>query len=176
MVNLGDYLSAGQAIVNLEAIDPLRVNFSIPEASIHQVAIGQTAIISSRTYLKRTFQGKVYALDSMIDPDTRTLGIRAIVQNPEKKLIPGAFVDVKLMTGVSQKMIIIPQTALSYEGDSVYVYKVVNGKAVKTPITTGMRKNDNIAVLTGLKPGDSIITAGQLKVTDGQPVTASPDK
>jgi membrane fusion protein (multidrug efflux system) len=173
-VNLGDYVASGQAIVNLEATDPMRVDFSVPEIYINQVALGQTVDISSRSYLKTTFKGRVYALDSMIDPNTRTLAVRAVIANKEQKLIPGAFVDVKLLTGKPQKTIVIPQTALSYEGNNINVYKVVNGKAVKTQVTTGMRKDDNIAILTGLKAGDSVITAGQMKVTDGQAVMASP--
>ena len=170
MVNLGDYVSSGQTIVDLVSINPLRVDFRVPEIYLNQIKSGQTVEIYSRSYSDVTFTGKVYAIDAEIDASTRTLGVRAVVDNKQGKLLPGAFVDVKLMTGSPQKLITIPQTALSYESEKVFVYKVVNGKAVKTIITTGERRGDDIAVLTGLKADDSIVAAGQLKVSDGQPV------
>ena len=106
-VNVGDYLNAGQTtIVNLEAYDPIRVDFSVPEAYLSQLAVGQKVLLSSQAYPNKIFTGTVYAFDSAIDPNTRTLAVRASIPNPKGELLPGGFVDVSLQMGSSQKFIL----------------------------------------------------------------------
>lgn len=172
LVNVGDFVKAGTtAISSLENIDPLRIDFSVPESYLSQLKLGQAVKVFSRSYPDTPFTGTVYAFDSTIDPDTRTLGIRAILPNNPPKLLPGAFVDIKLITASAQKYITIPQTAISFAADGYYVYKIVKGKAFRVKVATGMRRDDEIAILSGLQPNDTVITAGQLKISqDGMPV------
>lgn len=171
-VNEGDYVSVGQNIVSLQTIDPLKVDFSVPEIYQSKVVIGQTVLLHTDAYPKETFIGKVEAIESLVDPNNRTLGVRANVPNQAAKLIPGGFVVVALQFS-AQEVITVPQTAIVYDPAGSYVYKVVGGKAEKTKVILGARDSDNIIILSGLKSGDVIITAGQIKVYPGAKVMAA---
>lgn len=176
LVSLGDFVSAGQSIVNLQSLDPIVVNFNIPEVYINQVKINDPVQIKSDAFPNQSFQGTVYAMDSAIDPNSRTLAARARIPNPDKKLLPGGFVEVALFIGEKKPAIIIPQTALDSEFDGTYVYKVINNKAVKTKVLVAYRGNQNAVITSGLKAGDTIIIAGQMKITaDNSPVTVQPN-
>lgn len=174
LFNLGDYISVGQALVNLQQLDPLRVDFTVPENYLGQINSGDTVQIQSDTESNKTILGKVTAIDSAIDPATRTIALRANIPNANQKLLPGGFVQVVLLAGKSQMLVTIPQTALVYDASGNYVYTVVNQHAVKTPVTTGQQNSTQISVLSGLKPGDQVVVAGQLKIGDGSPVMAVP--
>lgn len=168
-VDVGDYLSSGETtIVNLEAYDPIRVDFSVPEAYLSQLATEQKVVLSSQAYPNKVFTGKVYAFDSAIDPNTRTLAVRASIPNPNGELLPGGFVDVNLQIGTAKKLITIPETALGFDDNGVYVYKIVNGMAIKTRIKAGIHQNNQVEVLSGLSPGDVVVSAGQFKITGDQ--------
>lgn len=166
-VSLGDYLTAGQVIVNLEDTDPIYVDFSVPEIYSKQVQIGQRLQVSSQAYGTRIFTGTVLAMDSLINPNTRTLEIRAVIPNEDNFLIPGSFIKVVLYIGKKQQVISIPQTSIIYSNLGNYVYKVVKNKAIKTIVTLGMRDTKNINVIKGLMPGDVIVSIGSQKLTDG---------
>lgn len=172
--NLGDYISAGQALVNLQQLDPLRVDFTVPENYLGQIQVDDVVQIQSDTDPNTTIVGKVTAIDSAIDPATRTIALRASVPNPNQKLLPGGFVQVVLLAGKPQQLVTVPQTAIVYDASGNYVYTVVNNHAVKTPITIAQQNSDQIAMATGLKAGDQVVVAGQLKIGDGSPVMAMP--
>lgn len=175
-VNVGDYLNAGQTtIVNLEAYDPIRVDFSVPEAYLSQLATGQKVLLNSQSYPNKVFTGQVYAFDSAIDPNTRALAVRASASNPKGELLPGGYVDVTLQMGAAQKFITIPETALGFDDNGVYVYKVVNGIAIKTRIKAGIHQNNQVQVLSGLSPGDVIVAAGQFKINGDKSPVMTPD-
>src|SRR5262249_47463394 len=110
-VSVGDYVTAGENIVNLQSLDPIVVNFSVPEIYLNQVHIGDMIRIHSDSFADQSFEGRIYAMDSLIDPTTRTLAARAKISNPEKKLLPGAFVEVSLFAGQKQTVAVVPQTA-----------------------------------------------------------------
>lgn len=169
-VHLGDYVNAGQNIVNLQTVDPLRVDFSISEAYISKVAVGQAVLLHTDAYPQKTFTGKIEAIESLINSNNRTLNIRAIVPNKSGELIPGAFVEVTIQLGLQQQIIAIPQTSIVYAPEANYVFKAVNGKAVKEKVILGERDSNNIIVKSGIKDGDVIITAGQLKLHEGSPI------
>jgi membrane fusion protein (multidrug efflux system) len=172
MVDAGSFVNSGENITNLNAIDPLRIDFKLPEVYLSQIAAGQTVTIISSAYPKEIFKGKVYAFDSQIDLTTRSLGVRATLPNKDHRLLPGAFVEVTLQTGTPKPLVTIPETAVSFEADGAYVYRVIDNKAVKTFIKLGARKPDSVAVISGLAKEDKIITAGSLKVVNGMPVIA----
>jgi membrane fusion protein (multidrug efflux system) len=174
-VDLGDYVTAGQVLVNLQDIDPMRVDFSVPEIFLSKVAVGNTLLIRTNSYPNQVFKGQVYAFEASIDPNTRTLAIRAHIPNTDNKLIPGSFVDVTLLLGQSQKLLVIPQTALvsSLTGD--FVYRAIEGKAVKTPVVVQKRSNHQAIISAGLTLGDKVITDGQLKIPfDNAPIMVAP--
>lgn len=174
-VSIGDFVSSGQSIVNLQSLDPIIVNFSVPEIYLNKLASGDTVHIHSDAYQKKVFTGTVYAYDSIIDPDTRTLSVRASVPNPGEKLLPGAFVEVTLLLGKPENLITVPQTALVASINGTSVYKVVNGKAVETPVVVGTLENNLATIKSGLKAGDVVVTDGQNKIQENNsPIVVAP--
>ena len=169
-INLGDYLEVGQKIVSIENIDPIEVEFSIPENYLNYIGVGQDISITSDSYKEQSFSGKVYALDAEIDVNNRSIAARASIPNTDNKLIPGGFVEVNLDLVSKNKVLIVPQTAVSYDVDQTDVYKIVAGKAVKTKVTLGERDKENVVVLNGLNDGDVVVTAGQLNIDNGSDV------
>lgn len=175
-VSVGDYINAGQNIVTLQSIDPLKVDFSIPESYLSKVAVGQTVLLHTDAYPKETFTGTVEAIESLINQSNRTLSIRANVPNKNGKLLPGTFVETTLQLALQKQLIMIPQTAVVYTPEGDYVFKIVNNKAIKAPVALGERDSDNIIVKSGIKVNDVIVIAGQLKVHEGAPVVITENK
>lgn len=176
-ISVGDYVTAGQTVlVNLQSLDPLRVDFSIPEIYLSKVAVGQTVLLRTDAYPKEIFSGSVEAIESLINQNNRTLSVRANVPNKDGRLLPGAFVETTLQFGLQKQLVMIPQTAVVYTPAGNYVFKIVDGKAEKVPITLGDRDSNNIVIKTGIKIGDVIITAGQLKIHEGAPVIVAENK
>ncbi|MCL5261578.1 MAG: efflux RND transporter periplasmic adaptor subunit [Gammaproteobacteria bacterium] len=169
-VDTGDYVDVGQKIVSLEMIDPIEVEFNLPETFLGNLAVGQSINLNSSSFPNTTFVGKVYAIDSVIDVNTRSVAVRAILANSENKLLPGGFVEVNIDMVSKNPVLIIPQTAIFYDVNQNFVYKIVQNKAAKTKITLGERDRENVVVLGGLNAGDLIVTAGQLKINDGDTV------
>ncbi len=170
--NLGDYINVGQALVNLQSIDTLRVDFSVPQNQSADINPGDTVKIQSDALPGQIFQGQVSAVDTAVNVDTRTVAVRAQIPNPEHKLLPGSFVQVTLFAGSPTPQITIPQTAIVYDANGNYVYKIVDDKAVKTPVSILRTNKDEVAV-SGLKDGDVVVTEGQLKISDGAKVHAT---
>lgn len=169
-VNVGDYIKAGTEVVSLQSIDPIRVDFSVPEVYLSQLKVGDKITISSKSFLDK-YNGEIYALDSSVDVDTRSIEARAKIPNPDHKLIPGSFVEVNIKMQEAQPEIIIPQTTVVYSSSGNYVYRFVDHKAVKTNITLGKKLTKNMVIVAkGLNEGDVIITEGQLKLFDGASV------
>lgn len=170
LVDLGDYVSPGQNIVSLQAIDPMRIEFAIPEVYLSLLAKDQTVDIRTVADPKTPLKGTVYAFDSIVNTTTRSLNTWAHVPNKDHQLIPGTFANLTLYAGKEKKTLVIPQSAVVYDSAGNYVFKIVNKIAKKTPITIGLRKQDTIAVLSGLAANDQVVTAGQLKLFDNSPV------
>lgn len=171
LANVGDYVSVGDNLVNLQDTDPMLVDFDIPEVYLGKIAVGQTVLIRVDAYPNKTFTGTVTAFNSAVDMSTRTLEMRAETPNKDGLLIPGSFADVTLFVGPTRPVIEIPKTALIYSSQGPFVYKVVQNKAVKTPVSLGEVYDKTVIVEKGLAAGDKVITAGQLKIQDGMPVT-----
>jgi membrane fusion protein (multidrug efflux system) len=173
LVNLGDYITQGQSLVNLQSIDPLRVDFSIPENYAGNVSVGDKVnlTIAVKNNTNQIFGATVSAVDSAINPMTRMLAVRATVPNPSSDLLPGMFAQATLFAGSGSKLITIPQIAIVYNGNGNYVFKITDNKAVKTPVTILNEKKQEVAV-SGLEAGDTVVTEGQLNIHDGTPVHA----
>jgi membrane fusion protein, multidrug efflux system len=170
-IHLGQYLSPGDAIIDLQQLNPLYIDFSVPGSDIAHIKLGTQVTVHSRAYPAQTYTGKVYAANSSIDSDTRMLNLQASVDNPHHELLPGGFVMVSMPLSQPSKVVIIPQTAIVYSEQGPYVYlQSPQHIAIKTPIVLGTRLLDNnIIVLKGIKPGDNVINGGQLKLTNGAP-------
>ena len=171
VVSVGDYVKEGQDVVNLESIDPLKVDFRVPEIYLSQVQVGQTLTVALDALPGKSFEGKVFALNPLLDSAGRSLVIRAVVSNPDRSLRPGMFARVKLITRDERDALVIPEQAIVPQGDEQYVYRIVDGRATRVKVAIGQRRDAKVEVLNGLAPNDVVVTAGQLKLRDGMPVT-----
>ena len=178
-VNLGQYLSAGSAIVQLQSLNPIYVNFGLPQQALGQVKVGRNLRVTSEDIVGKAFTGRVTALDSVVDQATRNVQVQATLANPEGKLHPGMFVQVEVVQGESRPVITLPASAISYApyGDSVFVitdlkdqkgqtYRGVRQQFVKVDGSRG----DQVAVVSGLNPGDEVVTSGVFKLRNGAAV------
>ncbi len=169
-VSPGDYVQPGQDIVNLESIDPIKVDLRIPEAHAAQVRAGQKVEITVDAFPGRAFEGTVYALDPRVDENTRTILLRARSTNPNGELRPGMFARVRLELGRHENAVLVPEQALVPMGKDVFVYRVVDGRAVMTKVDIGQRRSAMVEIVKGVSTGDMVVTAGQMKIRDGAPV------
>ena len=162
-VSVGEVVSPGQALVNLVRLDPMEVDFSVPESALGRVAPGQPLSLGVDAFPGEAFTGTVTAIDPVIDPNSRSARVRAHVPNPDYRLRPGLFARLQLGSAEAGEALFIPESALLQEGDTRYVYVVREGKAARANIRTGARVPGRIAVVEGLQEGDVVITAGQAK-------------
>lgn len=170
-VSPGDYVTPGQDMVNLEDIDPIKVDFRIPERFLSSLSTGQSIRVRVDAFPDRAFEGEVYAIDPQIDPAGRSIAIRARIDNPERVLRPGLFARVRLIVDERPDALVVPEQALVPRGEQRYVFKVVDGKAALTEVQLGQRRGGDVEIVEGLAEGETVITAGQLKIRDGVPVT-----
>lgn len=170
LVSVGDYVTVGEDLVNLEAIDPVKVDFSVPERYLGSLATGQTVRVTADAFPGRQFEGIVYAMNPQIDPAGRSINVRARIGNTERTLRPGLFVRVKLELERRENAIVIPEQALIARGGDMFVYRVVDGKAVMTQVTIGQRKFGEVEILEGLSAEDTVVAAGHMKLREGAPV------
>ena len=178
-VNLGQYLSAGDPVVPLQSLNPIYVNFGVPQQDAAQVRMGREVRIAARELAGIEFGGRVTALDSVVDPSTRNIQVQATLSNPGNKLRPGMFVQAELGLGQSQTVITIPTSGVSYApyGDSVFVVTTLKDEKGKSYlgvrqqfVKVGGARGDQVGVLSGLKPGDEVVTSGVFKLRNGVPV------
>ena len=163
-VSIGSYLAPGSDIVNLEQIDPIKVDFRVPEVFLAGLVVGQAIDVAVDAYKGRAFQGKVYAIDPLVDESGRAVVIRAQVDNPGKMLRPGVFARVDLTLSLRENALWVPEQAVVPVGDRVQVYKVVDGKSVPTFVKLGQRGSGDVEVVDGLQPDETVIVAGHVKL------------
>lgn len=173
-VSVGDYLSPGAEVVNLEQIDPLKIDFRVPEIFLPAVKDGAQISVTVDAFPGRSFTGRIYAIDPLIDQAGRSIVVRARIDNPGDILRPGLFARVTLTLAVRDNAIFVPEQSIIPIGDKTFVFRVVDGKVANTPVRLGLRRNASVEVLEGLSPGDLVVTAGQLKVQEGRAVTVVP--
>lgn len=171
-VSSGAYVKAGDDLVSLEDVNPIKVEFRIPEAYARHVRNGQRVAVRVDAFPGDLFNGEVYAIDTRMDPQTRTLLLRARIPNHKQALRPGMFSRVALIMATRSEALVVPEQAVVPFGNDLFVYRVVDGKAVQTRIETGRRMDGKVEIKTGLAKGDAVITAGQMKIRDGMPVMA----
>ena len=169
-VSIGDYVKEGQDIVNLEAIDPLKADFRVPEVVLSQVKAGQTLQVSLDALPDRVYPGRVYAINPLIDANGRAIVIRAQVPNPDGRLRPGMFARVRLFTTDVRETLVVPEESIIPLGDDKYVYRVADGKAQRQKVEIGQRREGKVEIVAGLSAGDQVVTAGVVKLRDGAAV------
>jgi len=183
-INLGQFLSAGTAIVSLQQINPLFVDFYLPQQALSSLSVGQPVSVSIDAYPGQVFAGTISAIDNNIDASTRNVEVRATLPNDKLLLRPGMFATVSVPDGAPQNLVTLPQTAISYNpyGDTVYIVKPGTGAdgkpdlvATQLFVTVGDTRGDQVAILKGISPGDQVVTAGQLKLRNGSLVAVNND-
>jgi membrane fusion protein (multidrug efflux system) len=175
-VDLGQYLAAGTTVVTLQALDPMLVDFYVPQQALEHLKIGQPAAATVDTFPGETFKGTVESVNSKVDNASRNVQVRASFKNADRRLVPGMFANVAIESGDSSTQITLPQTCITYNpyGDTVYIVthaKGDDGKAKDTVeqhfVKLGATRGDQVAILSGVNEGDVIVSAGQIKLRNG---------
>jgi membrane fusion protein, multidrug efflux system len=187
-VEKGQYVSAGMPLVSLQALNPIRVDFPMPEQQIGKLRVGQPIELTVDAFPNQVFGGEIQSLDARVAQDTRTLLVRGLLPNPERKLLPGMFANVTVLVGDATDVVTVPRTAVTYSlyGDSVYVVKPAPAKDGKLAsasasdpppepalvverryVRTGQVREDRVAIVFGLAKGEEVVTTGQLKLNPG---------
>ncbi len=176
-VNPGQYLNPGDPIVTLESVDPIYVDFRLPEDQLAHVAVGQTVHLGVDAFPGKSFEGKITSIDPLIDSSTRNFEAEATISNPEHKLLPGMFVRTMVDAGGTERYLTLPQTAVAYNPYGETVFLVRNSAKAGAPptaqsvfVTLGPTRGDQVAVLKGLKEGDAVVSSGQMKIKNGSPL------
>jgi membrane fusion protein (multidrug efflux system) len=187
-VSLGQYLAAGQAIVSLQSVDPIYVNFGVPQQQTAQMRPGRSLRVTNGDLPGMAFTGKITALDSVVNEQTRNIQVQATLANKGNKLRPGMFVQVELPVGESRQVVPLPASAINYApyGDSVFIvaqmkdakgksYRGVRQQVVKVEGSRG----DQVGITSGINPGDEVVSSGVFRLRNGAPVqvnnTVKPD-
>ena len=192
-VDIGQYLAAGTAIASLQQLDPIYVDFYVPQPALAVIRTGMTVHVTADAFPEQSFTGRIEALNSAVDTTSRMIEVQAALRNPGEMLRPGMFTRVAIDTSKPEPHVTLPQTAISYNpyGDTVFIVKHTDTQAMKaedakaakahqpapTPlyvrqqfVTLGETRGDQVAVLKGVAPGDQVVIAGQLKLHNGTPV------
>lgn len=179
-IDLGDHLTPGTAIVSLQALDPIYVDFKLPQQRLGEVRVGLRAEVSVDVHGDRWLKGDLTAIDPLVETSTRNFDARATFANPDHVLRPGMFAELRIDLGRSQDVVAVPQTAISFNpyGDSVWVIgQSEHGQrtAERRVVKTGRRRGDLVQIVEGLKAGEQIATSGLLKLRNGVPVKINND-
>ncbi len=170
-VSVGDYVNSGDQLVELVDLSQIKTDFSVPEVYLAQLKVGQLISFSIDAFPGELFHGEIYAIAPQIDVRGRSLALRARVPNDDGRLRPGLFARVKLILERKEQALLIPEQAIVPRGRAQLVYKVVDGKVQLQPVRLGLRQRGRVEVLEGIRAGDVVVTAGQLKLRPGAPVT-----
>jgi membrane fusion protein, multidrug efflux system len=176
-VNVGQYLAGGAPLVTLQSLNPIYVNFGVPQQSLAQIPVGRAVHVTAND--GGTWSGRVTAIDSLVDPTTRNITVQATLPNADGKLRPGMFVQAEVTLGPTQAVLALPASAISYApfGDSVFIVADLKDDAGRTYrgvrqqfVTLGPSRGDQVGVVTGIKPGDEVVTSGVFKLRNGAAV------
>lgn len=170
-VSPGDFVKDGDALINLEDIATLKVDFRLPELYLDRVKPGQSLELASDVLPGETFAARVDAIDPLVDAQGRAVRLRASLPNPDGRLRPGVFARVRLILAERPDVLVVPEAALvPAPGNVQFVYRVADDKAQRVNVTTGVRREAVVEIVSGLASGEQVVTAGQLKLRDGAPV------
>ena len=169
-VSAGAYVSPGDRIVQLAAIDPVKVEFRVPELALPSLQAGQKIQITVDALPGRTFDGAIYVVDPIVDANGRAIRLRARIPNPDGKLSPGLFARVEITVDRRDNAVLVPESAVFAEGQKHFVFRIVEGRAVQTEVVLGKRRPGQVEVRNGLDPDAVVVTAGHGKIHNGSRV------
>lgn len=192
-VDAGQYVEAGTKVVTLQQLDPIEVDFYLPQQALAQLAVGQKLTLTADPFPGLDFPGQISAIEPKVDSDTRNVHVRGVLHNPQHKLLPGMFSRVAVETGAPQRYLTLPATAVAFNpyGSTVFVVGKPEAKDDKAApattgdkppadlvvhqvfVTTGPTRGDQVAILKGLKEGDEVVTTGQIKLRNGTAVSVN---
>jgi len=180
VVDIGQYISAGTAVVTLQALDPIYADFFLPQQALNQIRLEQVVTIKIDTYPNGDFAGTITAINPKVDPATRNVQVRATLKNPDRLLLPGMYASVNVAAGGKQRYLTLPQTAVTYNpyGETIYVVDDKGQDPQGRPqliarqvfVTAGLKRGDQVAILSGVEEGQTVVTAGQMKLRNGSPL------
>ncbi len=173
-INVGDYATIGQELVNVVRLDPLRVDFSVPETLLAQVRPGQTIEVAVGAFRDEVFEGVITAIDPQIDVTGHSMAIRARLPNPDLRLRPGLFAQVSVSLAVNPHALMVPEQAIWPIGQDKILYIVEDGVANQRVVLLGDRKPGIVEIVSGLIAGEEIVVAGQMKLFPGVAVRSIP--
>ena len=173
-ISQGDYVSSGDAIVDLVDTSQLQADYSLSEDLLPQLKKNQIVKVTSTAYPNKVFYGTVNYISPSIDQDTRTISVQALLPNSLGDLSPGMFVHISQQIAVNKQALVIPLQAAQADIKGYFVYKIVNGHSVQTPVNLGTRTNTVVQVISGLQLGDEVVSAGAQKLNDGDAVRVIP--
>jgi membrane fusion protein (multidrug efflux system) len=183
-VNLGQYLKGGDPVVPLQSLNPIYVNFAVPQQRVGEMRTGGEVGVSAEGLSGSELAGRISAIDSVVDPATRNVQVQATLENPNGRLRPGMFVQVRVRIGETSRVLALPASAISYApyGDSVFVVGDLDGpngakyRGVRQQfVKLGGARGDQVAVVSGLEPGDEVVTSGAFKLRNGAAVLVDND-
>ena len=180
-INPGQYVNPGDKLLTLQTLDPIFVDFNLPQSNASSINVGQEINLTTDAFKDASFAGKITAVSPQVDLNTRNIQIEAQVANPNKKILPGMFANVNINIGDQVKLLTLPQTAVTYNpyGSTVFIAKNTGRldkqgnvvvEAQQVFVTTGPTRGDQISILKGLNEGDTVVTSGQLKLKNGTPL------
>ena len=180
-INPGQYVNSGDKLFTLQTLDPIFVDFTLPQSNAEQIQVGQDVVVTTDAFKDASFTGKITAVSPKVDTNTRNIQIEAQIANPDKKVLPGMFANVNIKLGDQVKLLTLPQTAVTYNpyGSTVFIAKDTGKKdkkgkpaleAQQVFVTTGSTRGDQVAILKGINEGDTVVTSGQLKLKNGTPL------
>ena len=173
-VSVGDYVNAGQQLVDLVRLDPIELDLRVPEVMLSSLALGQKVDFGVDSFREQIFSATVVAIAPTVDAGGRSVSLRARLDNPEQKLRPGMSARVRIVLANNARALLIPEQAIWPNGEQKMVYLVIDGTAKLVPVTLGARQPGLVEVTSGIKAGDEVVVAGQLKLHDGAKVAPKP--
>jgi membrane fusion protein (multidrug efflux system) len=180
-INPGQYVNSGDKLLTLQTLDPIFVDFNLPQNNAEQIKVGQEVEVTTDAFKDVSFAGKITAVSPKVDTNTRNIQVEAQLANPDKKILPGMFANVNIKLGDQVKLLTLPQTAVTYNpyGSTVFLAKPAGKKdkqgndileAQQVFVTTGATRGDQVAILKGVEEGAIVVTSGQLKLKNGTPL------
>lgn len=173
-VDLGQYLTAGSSIVTLQQLSPIYIDFQLPEHHFNSLKSGQEIKVNIQAYPDKTFKGQLSAISPLIDRNTRSVQLRGTLPNNDHLLHPGMFAQVQVLSDQSRQILTLPDTAISYNPYGNFVFVIQSGPQGLTvqsrQVETGITQDGRIEIVKGLKPGEQVVSAGQIKLHNGMSV------
>ena len=180
-INPGQFVNPGDKLLTLQTLDPIFVDFNLPQSNAEQIQVGQEIVVTTDAFKDASFTGKITAVSPKVDTNTRNIQVEAQIANPDKKVLPGMFANVNIKLGDEVKLLTLPQTAVTYNpyGSTVFIAKPTGKKdkqgnpaleAQQVFVTTGAARGDQVSILKGLDEGVTVVTSGQLKIKNGTPL------